>query len=476
MAELPRRYERQDDYRLGRPIHVVWEVTLACNLKCTPCGSRAGHRRPAELSTAECLAVIRQLARLGVRQVSLIGGEAYLRTDWLELIRAIREQGMDCSIQSGARGLTAARVRAAADAGLQSCGISIDGLRQLHDELRGVPGSFDLAFAALNHLRDHSIRSSVSTQITAAVLPQLRELMHLIIDSGAVNWQLALTVAMGNAADRPELLLQPYQMLELLPLLADLHLEAQERGLMLHPSNNIGYFGPFEHRLRIVDESIGHWQGCAAGHTTIGLEADGTVKGCPSLPTDAYAGGNVRDMTIEDMLQISERLRFTRDRTIDDLWGRCRECYYADVCRGGCTWTSHVLFGRDGNNPYCHFRALTLAEQGLRERIVKVADAAGRPFDHGRFDLITEPLNGGDGPREIAFPPPRTFKPRDPTRREERIPPVLELCQGCEQYVLPGTVDCPHCGTDVAAAAARYRDATAEADAAMAELKLLLRN
>jgi MoaA/NifB/PqqE/SkfB family radical SAM enzyme len=132
MAELPRRYERQDDYRLGRPIHVVWEVTLACNLKCTHCGSRAGHRRPAELSTAECLAVIRQLARLGVRQVSLIGGEAYLRTDWLELIRAIREQGMDCSIQSGARGLTAARVRAAADAGLQSCGISIDGLRQLH--------------------------------------------------------------------------------------------------------------------------------------------------------------------------------------------------------------------------------------------------------------------------------------------------------------------------------------------------------
>jgi MoaA/NifB/PqqE/SkfB family radical SAM enzyme len=200
-----------------------------------------------------------------VRQVSIIGGEAYLRSDWLDLIRAIRAHGMDCSMQSGGRALTASRVRAAAEAGLQSCGVSIDGLRALHDELRGVRGSFDDAFAALRHLREHGVRSSVQTQISSRVLLELRPLMHVIAEAGAVNWQMALTVAMGNAADRPDLLLQPYDMLEFMPLLADLHEESLALGLLVQPSNNIGYFGPFEHRLRVIDDTIGHWQGARPG-------------------------------------------------------------------------------------------------------------------------------------------------------------------------------------------------------------------
>jgi MoaA/NifB/PqqE/SkfB family radical SAM enzyme len=66
---------------------------------------------------------------MGTREVTLIGGEAYLRRDWLEIIREIREQGMDCTMQSGGLNLTDERIKAAADAGLQALGISIDGLR-----------------------------------------------------------------------------------------------------------------------------------------------------------------------------------------------------------------------------------------------------------------------------------------------------------------------------------------------------------
>jgi hypothetical protein len=65
---------------------------------------------------------------------------------------------------------------------------------------------------------------------------------------------------------------------------------------------------------------------------------------------------------------------------VNDLWGFCRTCYYADVCLGGCTWTSHSLLGRAGNNPYCHHRVIELAKQGLRERVVKVEPAPGIPL------------------------------------------------------------------------------------------------
>ena len=49
-----------------------------------------------------------------------------------------------------------------------------------------------------------------------------------------------------------------------------------------------------------------------------------------------------------------------------------------------------VLFGKVGNNPVCHHRALDLAEKGIRERVVKVKAAPGLPFDYSIFEIIEE--------------------------------------------------------------------------------------
>jgi len=62
---------------------------------------------------------------------------------------------------------------------------------------------------------------------------------------------------------------------------------------------------------------------------------------------------------------------------VKDVWGRCGSCYYADVCRGGCSWTTTVLFGKPGNNPYCHYRVLELEKEGKRERVVRTEAAPG---------------------------------------------------------------------------------------------------
>ena len=317
----PTRYLSSRDRSSYVPVHAVWEITLACDLKCHHCGSRAGKRRADELTTEECLDLVRQLARMGTREVTLIGGEAYLRRDWLEIIREVRDQGMDCTMQSGGLNLTEDRIKAAVDGGLQGLGISIDGLREVHDRVRGVKGSFDAAFKALHAIQKCGITSSVNTQITSLVIPQLRELMNLFIDAGAKNWQIQLTVAMGRAADNPELLLQPYELLELMPLLAELFEEGADRGLLLQPGNNIGYFGPYESVWRGSGDDRIHWTSCNAGQNTLGIEADGTIKGCPSLPTTPYAGGNVRDLSLKDIWWNTEALSINRDRNSSGVVG-----------------------------------------------------------------------------------------------------------------------------------------------------------
>ncbi|GAC1544573.1 MAG: GDL motif peptide-associated radical SAM/SPASM maturase [Polyangiales bacterium] len=389
--------------RAARPIYVVWEVTLQCDLACRHCGSRAGRARPDELDTAQALDLVAQLADLQVLEVTLIGGEAYLREDWPQIVRAIRARGMDCSITTGGRGLTRERAQQAADAGVQSVSVSFDGLEQTHDGLRGVRGSFVAAMSAVEHLHEAGVPVNANTQIGRASVREIPALFDLLAGSGIRAWQMQLTVPMGRAADRPELILEPYQMLEVMPMLARVRRRADETGVKLWPGNNIGYFGPYESVLR-GGFPAGHGTGCGAGRSVLGLEANGDVKGCPSLPTADYVGGNVRDAPLRTIWEQTAPLRFTRDRTVDELWGYCRGCYYAETCMAGCSWTSHVTFGKRGNNPFCHHRALELLAVGKRERLVKRAAAGGEPFDHGRFEIVLEdwPAEELDGARAIA--------------------------------------------------------------------------
>lgn len=390
---LPLAGEARDVDRQMRPIYAVWEITLKCDLACRHCGSRAGVARPDELSTAECLDLVHQMADLGVKEVTVIGGEAYLREDWTDIIREVRRCGMQSTMTTGGRGLTKERAKAAAEAGLMSASVSLDGMRETHDRLRGVKGSYDSAIAALANLREAGVAVSVNTQINRLSLPDLPDVLETIIRSGGHSWQIQLTVAMGRGADEPEVLLQPYDLETVFPLLARLKARCDEGGVRLWPGNNIGYFGPYESVLR-GQLPMGYMASCGAGRGTLGIEADGTIKGCPSLTTHGWAGGNIRENSLQDIWERATPLRYTRDRTVEDLWGFCRTCYYADECRAGCTWTGDVLFGKPGNNPYCHHRVLELARRGKRERLVQVQQAPGQPFDNGRFEIVEEDLPG----------------------------------------------------------------------------------
>lgn len=374
-----------------RPIYCVWELTLACDLACRHCGSRAGKARPDELSTEEALDLVRQLAELGVKEISLIGGEAYLRDDWVEVIAEITRRGMIANLTTGGRGMSAERARAAYAAGLRDASVSLDGLEATHDRLRGVEGSFRSALQAMRHLTEAGVRVNNNTQVNRLTMPDLPALLEVMIENGSHAWQIQLTVPMGRAVDEPDVLLQPYDLLELFPLLPKLKERADEAGLFIWRGNSLGYFGPYESVIAPWMPD-GHCRGCGAGQTLLGIEADGLVKGCPSLPTEKWAAGNVRDAPLRDIWERGGPIRYTRDRTVDDLWGFCHDCYYADTCRAGCTWLSDSLLGKPGNNPFCHHRALELQSRGQRERIERVEAAPGKPFDVGHFRLVLEEL------------------------------------------------------------------------------------
>lgn len=398
---VPRRVT-EADRRAPRPVYAVWEITLRCDHACSHCGSRAETARPDELSTEELLEVADQLVRIGTREVTLIGGEAYLRSDVYDLIAHLRAGGIRVAIQTGGLGMTERRVAKLAEVGLQQVGVSIDGPEAVHDLQRGRPGSWRAGMEAIRRCRAAGMGVTSNTQVNQLTMGHLAETADFLYEAGVRVWRTQITVPMGRAADRPEWILQPWQMLEVMDTLADIKIaylqKAKDEGkeprqaFVVMIGNNVGYYGPHEQLLRTYPGGkAAAWSGCSAGRYTLGIESDGRIKGCPSLPTAPYIGGNIRDLTLQQIWDETPELRFTRDRTSDELWGFCKTCYYADVCRAGCSFTAHCTMGRRGNNPFCYHRAATYKKQGLRERLVHKEAPGGLPYDFGRFETALEP-------------------------------------------------------------------------------------
>ena len=400
------RAVRAEDIGQNKPIYTVWELTLKCDHACAHCGSRAaptaGKVRPDELSTAELLEVAASLVRLGAREVTLIGGEAYLRPDVYEIVAALHEGGVRVTMQTGGLAFTAERARRFKEAGLAALGVSVDGPPEVHDLLRARPGSHAAAMKALHNAADVGLITTSNMQVNQLNRHLLAETCGIMRAAGVFIWRPQLTVPMGRAADHPEWILAPWMVLEIIDTLAALQVEAisdarargvpPSRAFHIQAANNVGYFGPHEQLLRSrPGGDQAWWAGCNAGKYVLGIESDGAVKGCPSLPTAPYVGGNVRDLSLEQIWASTPELAFTRDVGTSELWGHCKTCYYADICKAGCNFTAHCTLGHRGNNPFCYYRADRLRKQGLRERLVPVEAAGGLPYDFGRFELIEEP-------------------------------------------------------------------------------------
>jgi radical SAM protein with 4Fe4S-binding SPASM domain len=223
--------------------------------------------------------------------------------------------------------------------------------------------------------------------------PEVPELYERLRDAGIIAWQTQLTTPMGNGADRIGWLIQPAELDDFYRMLVRVALRARDENVVFAPGNDIGYYGPYDRVLRGAEGAM--WVGCMAGITALGIHADGSIKGCPTLPSQ-YVGGNIRETPLADIIDAPELSFNTSAGTAEGtahLWGFCQSCQYAATCRGGCSQSATVTLGKRGNNPFCHHRAVDFAARGLRERVVPRLIPIGKPFDHGELRLVEEPLD-----------------------------------------------------------------------------------
>jgi radical SAM protein with 4Fe4S-binding SPASM domain len=336
------------------PRTAVWEITRACDLRCGHCGSSAGKPRAGELSTGEGIRLVRDLARLGCRHLTLSGGEPTARDDWPDFARAAADQGMTVNLVTNGQSIASDLGSKARTSGLANVAVSLDGLEPTHDALRGL-GTFQRALATIRSLVSSDVWVDVMLTVNRQNLGELGELYDFVGELGVRRLRAQLGKPMGSQTNRTDLTLAPRHLLELMPRLGKLQRPSGPRVFL---GDSLGFFSPEERRLRGDFCDQGHWTGCYAGCQAIGIQSDGGIKGCLSLQPragelDPFLEGNVRAEPLADIW-----LRpgaFAYNRSPDHrLGGACARCAHRTLCRGGAKCVAYAYTGGMAHDPMCY--------------------------------------------------------------------------------------------------------------------------
>jgi radical SAM protein with 4Fe4S-binding SPASM domain len=352
-----------------RPRFVVWELTLRCNMRCAHCGSAAGTTRGHELEHEEALRLCDQLGALGCERLTLLGGEPLIRDDWEALTVRLQAAGVRANVITNGW-MTADRslVQRIKDAGLTTFALSIDGYGDQHDQLRRRPGSFRRILQSYDHAGQiGGLRTAAVTTVTHPCVNDLERIYQVLVDQGVGIWQLQVCSPQGRMTRGDPLLPTGSDLMRVADFIVA---KKQERQLRIDPSDNIGYFGRWETGNDFRSSQWGRpafWTGCQAGCQVMGIDANGDIKGCLSLPSEPpFIEGNVRAQPLSEIWHKPGAFAYNRDFALDQLSGFCAECEYRGLCRAGCVSHTFHRAGRLGDNPMCLHR-LTASDPPVAE-------------------------------------------------------------------------------------------------------------
>jgi MoaA/NifB/PqqE/SkfB family radical SAM enzyme len=178
------------------PMGLVYEATMRCNLHCEFC--YVGNLLNIEGQWREELppdALRRAFPDRQGLQVSLTGGEIFMRKDILEVMEVFREKGYACGyLTTNGAIIDEARAEALAALALKGflkhISVSIDGPGELHDRARGLKGTFERTAAGLRRLQDASrrlgapLRVSINTTVAQESLEALDQMVDVAEELG----------------------------------------------------------------------------------------------------------------------------------------------------------------------------------------------------------------------------------------------------------------------------------------------------
>lgn len=324
---------------------LFWECTLRCNLSCRHCGSDCKQISAVKDMPKEDFARVLDSVAAATDphkvMINITGGEPLCRPDLEECGRMIYEKEFPWGMVTNGLALTPQRYRRLLQCGLRAMTISLDGIGETHDWMRGRNGSFEKAAAAIKMVIDSGeIAFDVVTCVNKRNFGQLNELKEYLIGLGLKECRLFTVFPAGRAAQDPELQLSPEEFRGLMEFIK----ATRKEGRIMAEYGCEGFLGNYEGDVR------SHFYQCSAGITVGSVLADGSISACPSIRAD-YRQGNIYTDDFMDVWK--NRFQAYRDRS----WmhkDECASCKVWKYCKGN----GMHLRDADGKLMLCHYSKL----------------------------------------------------------------------------------------------------------------------
>ena len=302
------------------------ELTLKCNEFCFHCGSGCGKDLPDGLPLEKYKEILDEVKEnFGTNMlIAVTGGEPLLYKDFFPLVEYIHELGFKWGMTSNATLITKEVAHKLAQSGMRTISISIDGLPETHDRLRGYKRGYELAMRGVQNLIDEGAFSSV--QITTVLnhenMKELPELFEIMKGIDIHSWRVINLEPIGRALLRPELMCTD----EDLRYMFDFIKQARKDGYpVLYGCSH--YLG-LEYEVEVREW---YWL-CNAGVYTASIMSNGDIGACLDIERDPRViQGNIRTDRFSDVWKNRFEI-FRKDKS--SLSTKCRDCEHRRFCRG----------------------------------------------------------------------------------------------------------------------------------------------
>src|SRR5512137_1788030 len=306
------------------PISAHFDLTYRCNERCVHC--YLDHEDHGELTTAECLEILEQLAAAGTLFLTFSGGEIFLRSDFFVILAAARRLHFDVSLKSNALLITPERAMRLRELGVRRIQVSVYSADPaIHDAITKVPGSLARTIAAIPRLVGQGLKVKVACPLMQQNLLAYRGVMELAEKLG-VPYVLDMTITpMMDGSHGP--LAHRVTTSDLLPVLQDPVLNS------CHTRPSAEQSATLEPKLGSVvssglESSIYDDIPCSAGHNSCYISPYGDVLPCVQL---AKPAGNLRHQRFTEIWYRSPALEEVRN-VRDTQLPVCSRCTIRKYC------------------------------------------------------------------------------------------------------------------------------------------------
>ena len=287
--------------RLGIPLGVQLDLTYRCNERCVHC--YLDHDDHGEMTTAEIIDLLDQLAEAGVFFLTLSGGEIFLRPDLFEIVEHARRLMFSVKLKTNAVMIREAKAERIAELGVESVQISVYSHRpEVHDAITKLPGSFRRTIEGARLLKPCGVKVSFANVLMKQNADDYAGVQALAAAEG-VGYNVDATITPMMDGDRSIL---------------DLNIDAGPGSSCATPRWSATSRSSARRRRAARGSGRPGHPPCSAGHTACYVSPYGDVYPCVQFPLPC---GNVRQTRFIDIWKHSPQLAEVRSITIHDLQG-----------------------------------------------------------------------------------------------------------------------------------------------------------